>query len=202
MNRPEGFGFVQEVRGVGAATMTSVKYASGFDNGHTHRDIPFESITSAVYRQNFAKRVKRVKVERDMYTPSSDSPKSTAHEVDTRLPVEILAPQMPHINVLDLSVFPAMSRRHTALARARGGLRVLKENEIWSAAEQVWHDLPSSKIASGYVQAFHIAKKVVEAQGDNGFLGASGSIHVGIRKDFDETATGLCRKGDKVLKAP
>ena len=90
MNCPEGFGFVQEVRGVGAVTMTSVKYASGFDNGHTHCDIPFESITSAVYGQNFAKRVKRVKVECDMYTPSSNSPKLTAHEVDTRLPMEIL----------------------------------------------------------------------------------------------------------------
>ena len=112
------------------------------------------------------------------------------------------APQMPHINVLDLSVFPAMSRRHTALARARGGLCVLKEDEIWAAAEQVWHDLPSSKIASGYIQAFRIAKKVVEVRGDNGFLGASGSIHVGIRKDFDETATGLRRKDGMVIKAP
>ena len=78
----------------------------------------------------------------------------------------------------------------------------MKENEIWSVAEQVWHDLPSSKIASGYVQAFRIAKKIVEAQGNNGFLGASGSIHVGICKDFDEMATGLCHKDDKVLKAP
>ena len=38
--------------------MTSVKYASSFVNGHTHHDIPFESITSAVYGQNFVKRVK------------------------------------------------------------------------------------------------------------------------------------------------
>ena len=82
------------------------------------------------------------------------------------------------------------------------GLGPSRKNEIWLAAEQVWHDLPSSKIASGYVQAFCIAKKVVEAQGDNGFLGASGLIHVRISKDFDETATGLCCKDDKVLKAP
>lgn len=62
------------------------------------------------------------------------------------------APQMPHMNVQDLSVFPAMSRRHTSLACSRGGLCVLKEDEIWAAAEQVWHDIPSSKIASAYVQ--------------------------------------------------
>ncbi|CAJ1931219.1 unnamed protein product [Cylindrotheca closterium] len=36
------------------------------------------------------------------------------------------APQMPHINNLDLSVFPCMSRRHCAAARERGGLHVLK----------------------------------------------------------------------------
>jgi hypothetical protein len=112
------------------------------------------------------------------------------------------APQMPHLNVLDLSVFPAMSRRHTALARARGGLCVLKEDEIWAAANQVWNDLPSSKIASGYIQAFRLAKKVIEVRGDNAFLGSSGSIHVGIRKDFVETATGLRRKDGKVLRAP
>jgi hypothetical protein len=37
-------------------------------------------------------------------------------------------------------------------------------------------------VASGYVQAFRIAEKVVEVRGDHGFLGASGSIHVGIPK--------------------
>jgi hypothetical protein len=63
-----------------------------------------------------------------------------------------------------------------------GGLCVLKKDEIWSGNEKVWHYLRSSKIASGYVQAFHIVEKVVEAQGDNGFLGASGSIQVGIPK--------------------
>jgi hypothetical protein len=60
---------------------------------------------------------------------------------------------------------------------------VLKKDEIWSGNEKVWHYHPSSKIASGYIQAFHIAEKVVEALGDNGFLGAtSGSIQVGIPK--------------------
>jgi hypothetical protein len=78
---------------------------------------------------------------------------------------------------------------------------VLKEDEIWAAAEQVWHDLPSSKIALGYIQAFCIAKKVVKVRGDNGFLGASGSIHVRIQKDFDETATGLLRRDGMVIKA-
>jgi hypothetical protein len=47
------------------------------------------------------------------------------------------APQMPHMNVLDLPVFPAMSKRHTTFLREQVGLRVLKEDEIWDAAEIV-----------------------------------------------------------------
>jgi hypothetical protein len=35
------------------------------------------------------------------------------------------AAQMPHMNVLNLSVFPTVSRRHTQLARKRGDLKVL-----------------------------------------------------------------------------
>lgn len=79
---------------------------------------------------------------------------------------------------------------------------MIEYDEKWEAAEQVWRELPSSKIASGYIQSHRIAKKVVEVHGDNGFLGASGSIHVGIRKDFDETETGLRHKDGKVLPAP
>ena len=39
-------------------------------------------------------------------------------------------PQMPHINVLDLAVFPKMSRNHCELVRKRGGTKVLKEDEL------------------------------------------------------------------------
>ena len=40
------------------------------------------------------------------------------------------APRMPHANVLDLSVFPAMSRRHCNLIRTTNGLRVALPDEI------------------------------------------------------------------------
>jgi hypothetical protein len=50
MNRPEGFGFVQAVKGVGAATLAPVKYNTCFDSGHTHHDVPFESITASTSR--------------------------------------------------------------------------------------------------------------------------------------------------------
>jgi hypothetical protein len=57
------------------------------------------------------------------------------------------AAQMPHMNVLDLSVFPSMSRRHILKGRDRGGLRVLSEDDIWETALGVWTELPNAKIA-------------------------------------------------------
>jgi hypothetical protein len=47
------------------------------------------------------------------------------------------------------------------------GLNVLKEDEIWATANDVWHELPSCKIASGFVQAHRIAQKVIDARGGN-----------------------------------
>jgi hypothetical protein len=112
------------------------------------------------------------------------------------------APQMPHVNVLDLSVFPCMSRRHCSLARKRKGLRVLKENEIWDAAVEVWDGLESAKIASAYIQAHRIAKRVIEANGGNDFLGVGGSPHVGVRKDFYPAKKGLARRDGQRIPAP
>jgi hypothetical protein len=57
------------------------------------------------------------------------------------------AAQMPQVNVLDLSVFPIMSRRHSNLSRRQGGMKVLTEDQIWRAALQVWEEIPCAKIA-------------------------------------------------------
>jgi hypothetical protein len=110
------------------------------------------------------------------------------------------APQMPHMNVLDLSVFPNMSRRHAKLAREHHGPHMLTEDEIWTTAEKVWRDLEHSKIASGFIQAHRIASKVIDAAGDNSFLAsAAGGIHANVRTDFYETSTGMKRK-DGILQ--
>ena len=60
----------------------------------------------------------------------------------------------------------------------------------------MWDGLESAKVASAYVQAHRIAAKVIENGGSNRFLGAGGTIHVGVRKDFEETAKGLSRKAE------
>ena len=113
------------------------------------------------------------------------------------------APQMPHANVLDLSVFPALSRRHCEKARSNNGMRMLQSNEIWDTAQKVWDDLPSAKIASGFVQAYQICQKVIQQKGSNKFLtGSDGGMHVGIRKNFKETDYGLARNDGKKINAP
>ena len=65
---------------------------------------------------------------------------------------------MPHVNVLDLTVFLAIPRRHSNLARSLYAMRVLKEDEIWETGVKVWETLPSSKVGN----AFAIAKEVAE----------------------------------------
>ena len=109
---------------------------------------------------------------------------------------------MPHINVLDLAVFPCISRRHTALARKRGGLHVLSEDEVWEAAVEVWDNLPNCKIAHGYVLSYRIAQKVIDNKGDNTFLGEEKGISCGVREDFHDTLCGVRRKDGRVIPAP
>jgi hypothetical protein len=110
--------------------------------------------------------------------------------------------QMPHINVLDLSVFPMMSRRHSNLSRRQGGMKVLTEDEIWRVTLQVWEEIPCTKIASAYVQAIQIAKRVIKMGGSNDFLAVKGSFSVSIRDDFQQSKDGLQRKDTLVFAAP
>jgi hypothetical protein len=108
---------------------------------------------------------------------------------------------MPHMNVLELSVFPCMSKRHTKKSWECGGRRVLPTDEIWQNAQDVWKELPNCNVASAYVQAYRIADKVIQAKGDNKFLGSGGSIHCGIRNDLKKTANGIERIDKKTISA-
>ena len=88
------------------------------------------------------------------------------------------------------------------MCRDQHGFRVLKEDEIWEAAEEVWRGLPSSKIAQAFIQAHRIAKQVIKSGGENEFLGVGGSISVDVRKDFKPTESGAARKDGKHIRAP
>ena len=72
------------------------------------------------------------------------------------------APQMPHTNNLDLAVFPAMSKHHSALLSRYNGNTEAPVDEIWKCCEQVWNDLPSSTIARGFMHCHRILKHVRE----------------------------------------
>jgi hypothetical protein len=111
---------------------------------------------------------------------------------------------MTHMHVLDLSVFPMMARHHSYLSRRQGGMKVLTEDDIWRVlALQVWEVIPcAKKIASAYVQANRIAKRVINMGGSNDFLAMKGSISVSVRDDFQQTKNGLRRKDTLVFAAP
>ena len=110
-------------------------------------------------------------------------------------------PQMPHMNVLDLAVFPAMSRRHCALARSVNGVKVLNEDQIWENALSVFQELPSLKIANAFVLAKEIANKIMKAKGSNDFLSdAEGGLHARTREQFLPTNDGNTRIDGKVFK--
>jgi hypothetical protein len=105
------------------------------------------------------------------------------------------APLIPHMNNLDLAVFPSMLQRHADLLRLQNGNRMADPDKVWEAAKVVWDDLPSASIAHGFILAFRIAEKVVRNKGSNSFLqGKDGSVHSDVRCDFNETANGIKKK--------
>ena len=112
------------------------------------------------------------------------------------------SPQSPHLNNLDLAVFPAMSRRLSTESRRRNQ-RVLKKDEIWACAFEVWKQLPSCKIARGFVQVRRLAEKVLASKGENGFLREKGKkgLHCGVSADFHDTTDGIRRKDSKTFTA-
>jgi hypothetical protein len=66
---------------------------------------------------------------------------------------------------------------------------------------QVWEEIPYTKIASAYVQANRIAKRVIKMGGSNDFIAWNGSISVGVRDDFQQTKNGLLHKQDALVFA-
>jgi hypothetical protein len=102
------------------------------------------------------------------------------------------AAQMPHLNNLDLAVFPMMSKRHSTLLKMYSAVQA-PPDEIWRTAEQVWTGMGSAEIARGFILAYRIAKKVIECGGENAFLQKQ-EFHSGVRADFYDTNYGVAKK--------
>ena len=95
-----------------------------------------------------------------------------------------------------------MSRRLSTKSRDRNQ-RVLKKDEIWACALEVWQELSSCKIAREFVQVLRLARKVLLSRGKNDFLLAKSKkgLHCGIAEDFDDTTDGIKRKDSKTFTA-
>jgi hypothetical protein len=103
--------------------------------------------------------------------------------------LEHQAPQGPYTNVLDLQMFPAMSKRHSELLQLYANNEANAER-IWKAAQQVWSSCSSSMVCRAFVHAYRIMQKIIECDGHNDWL-VDGTPHCHIRRDFMDTQHGI-----------
>lgn len=112
--------------------------------------------------------------------------------------------QCPYLNVLDLLVFPLLSKKHSDLLRQYSAAAPAPADVIYSTAEKVFMNAISGvDIATAFVLAHRLQEKVIRAGGGNNFLN-EGGLHCGVRTDFEMNAahTGLRRVDRKVQPAP
>lgn len=103
--------------------------------------------------------------------------------------LEHQAPQGPYTNVLDLQMFPAMSKRHSELLQMYSNNEANAER-IWKVAQQVWKSCSSSMVSRAFIHAYRIMEKIIEHDGHNHWL-ADGTPHCNIRRDFIDTKHGI-----------
>ncbi len=93
------------------------------------------------------------------------------NEFDKRAEVGIAsaAPQGPYTNVLDLQVFPAMSKKHSELLQIFNNTEA-DTDRIWKIAMQIWKAISSAMIARSFLLAYRIMGKLIETKGDTDWL--------------------------------
>jgi hypothetical protein len=95
--------------------------------------------------------------------------------------LEHQAPQGPYTNVLDLHMFPAMSKkRHSELLQMYSNNEANAER-IWKMVQQVW---------KSFIHAYRIMEKIIEHDGHNHWL-VDATPHCNIRRDFIDTKHGI-----------
>ncbi len=100
----------------------------------------------------------------------------------------------PYTNVLDLALFPVMSKRHSEIIQMYNNTEATKER-IRTVTQQVWAQTTSSEVARAraFVLAFRVTKKIIKEKGDNRWL-ADGFPHCDVRKHIMDTLYGIRRK--------
>ena len=110
--------------------------------------------------------------------------------------LELQAPQGPYTNVLDLQVFPAMSKKHSELLQIFNNTEA-DTDRIWKIALEIWKGISSSMIARSFLLAYRIMRKIIETKGDTDWL-KNGAPHCHVRRDFFDTDRGVMNKADVV----
>jgi hypothetical protein len=110
--------------------------------------------------------------------------------------LELQAPQGPYTNVLDLQVFPAMSKKHSELLQIFNNTEA-DQDRIWKIALEIWMGISSSMIARSFLLAYRIMRKITETNGDTDWL-KNGAPHCNVRRDFFDTDRGVKKRSDIV----
>ena len=95
----------------------------------------------------------------------------------------------PYTNVLDLSLFPSMSHRHSAQLQMYNNTEATID-KIWKTVENVWNETSSSEVARAFVLAYRVMDVIIKEDGNNDFL-SNGTPHCNVRRDFKDTTTGI-----------
>ena len=100
--------------------------------------------------------------------------------------------QGPYTNVLDLYLFPLMSKRHSEKLQIYNNTEGSKK-QIWDTVCDVWNSTASSEVARSFVLAYRVMQMIIRENGNNSWL-AEGTPHCGVRSDFVDTDQGIRRK--------
>lgn len=98
----------------------------------------------------------------------------------------------PYTNVLDLSLFPMMSKRHSEKLQIWNSTEA-SVDRIWETVKEVWASTSSASVARSFVHAYRVMKLIIQEDGNNAWL-AEGTPHCGVRHDFIDTNDGIRRK--------
>jgi hypothetical protein len=101
--------------------------------------------------------------------------------------LELQAPQGPYSNVLDLQLYPAMSKRHSFLLQHTDA--EASKDRTWGVAKQVWDTCSFAMICRAFIHAYRIMKKIMHEESGNSWL-STGASHCNVRADFVDNATG------------
>ena len=89
---------------------------------------------------------------------------------------------MPHMNVLDLAVFPKLSVHNRHLIWYLREIQVSKEYDIWKIAAKILEELPIYKIANVFCLGKIIADNFLKFKGTICFRRSKGRTCIWIEK--------------------